>query len=237
MKLETGYNDHFLVRRVQCVAAVPASFSVLYISDLHFTSHSGGMVEKMLACIEQLDPSVILLGGDYADTKKGFQQLDCLLRSLSSRENIFAIAGNHDHYFGIQAIQQLMVNNGVNWLEKKSTVITLNNSRIQLDGNVFSGEKSDADISVLFLHKPLKLEQQQHKYQLAFAGHLHGCQFVLWQHNGALYPGRFFYPLNILEQKMEHCHYLISRGMGDTLPIRFNCSKEMIFVTINSNKI
>jgi hypothetical protein len=237
MKLETGYNNSFEVRFEYAVAAVAAPLTVLYISDLHFNRYSAGMVAAMISRIHRLDPDIILLGGDYVDSKNGLLHFNTLMQSFSNRKNVFAIAGNHDYFFGLEEIKKMMTDNKVIWLEKNTVNFNLHNSSIQLNGNLLLIEKKEADLSILFLHKPVHLDKHERNYDLAFAGHLHGCQFVLWQYKKALYPGRLFYKMNVLEKKMNRCHYLISRGMGDTLPIRFNCSKEMIFVTINSNKI
>ncbi|GEM_PF-3204035 len=41
--------------------------------------------------------------------------------------------------------------------------------------------------------------------------------------------------MNILKEKIENCDYYISKGLSDTLPIRFNCSPEIIVVNVLKN--
>jgi predicted MPP superfamily phosphohydrolase len=82
------------------------------------------------------------------------------------------------------------------------------------------------------MHKPTDIKHFAERYNLAFAGHLHGCQFVLWKSNQKLFPGNFFYQFNILESIKNNCHYFISKGLGDTLPIRYNCKRDLIFIEV-----
>jgi predicted MPP superfamily phosphohydrolase len=93
-------------------------------------------------------------------------------------------------------------------------------------------ETNGADLNILCLHQPITLKPRKHPYQLVFAGHLHGSQFVFWQTPQGLYPGRWFYTWNRLQDWRDHCLYIISKGLGDTLPIRYNCKKDMIFVRV-----
>lgn len=236
MMLETGYNGFFDIRRREHGSYVCKSFGVLYLSDFHFNKRSGDFVSKIITKVNVLNPDIILLGGDYVDSKNGLKNFETLLSSFANRKNVFAVAGNHDYFFGIESIKKIITNNNVRWVEKSSYIFELEGTTIQVDGNMFSKKIKDVDFSILCMHKPLNIEQYTSQYNLAFAGHLHGCQFVLWEHDKALYPGRLFYKWNILEKEMDNCLYLISKGMGDTLPVRFNCSKEMIFVTVIPEK-
>ncbi|MEO6228586.1 MAG: metallophosphoesterase [Ferruginibacter sp.] len=235
MKLEIGSNDHFEIRRVQCNAAAGKGFTVLYLSDLHFKRNSYQLIVKMIDQIDELNPDIILLGGDYIDFKSQLPKLDRLLEVLSKRDNVFAIAGNHDYTFNIDIIRERMERHNIYWLENNSVCVTINNSIIQLDGTKPGKRKASVDLAILCLHQPINIQKFHTEYDIAFAGHLHGCQFVFWQKDKKLYPGRLFYKWNLLEQTDGNCNYYISKGMGDTLPVRFNCSKEMVFVQVPAN--
>ncbi len=235
MKLAIGANDHFEVRHEQYPSGIAASFSILYLSDLHLNRLGKSIISKIITKINELNPDIILLGGDYVDSRKQLVYLDTLLQALSKRKNVFAIAGNHDYRFGISTIRQIMEANNIGWIENASATISIHNSTIQIDGSKPCIKKSKADFSILCLHQPVDIKRFKDQYQLAFAGHLHGCQFVLWQNDKGLYPGRFFYKWNLLEKREGNCRYFISKGMGDTLPARYNCAKEMIFVQVTGN--
>ncbi|GAB2807487.1 metallophosphoesterase [Ferruginibacter profundus] len=237
MILETGYNHSFIIRHEQYHGSSAVNFTVLYLSDLHFNKFSGPVTQKIIAAVNKLQPDIILLGGDYVDSKKGLVYLNMLLQSFGHCNNIFAIAGNHDYYFGLSYLQEIMVANAVHWIEKDTMLFKWNNHTIQIDGNQPCTKKSNADFSILCLHKPVNIKDFAHNYHLVFAGHLHGGQFVLWQTPKGLYPGKLFYKWNILKTTIAGCAYFISKGLGDTLPVRFNCARDMIFVQVNNNTL
>jgi len=113
-------------------------------------------------------------------------------------------------------------------------VVKAGSLTIQLDGGRPAAPLPDTDFSILCLHKPMDVVKVAHRYKLIFAGHLHGGQVVLWSGEKGLYPGRLFYKWNRLSADFGNCQYLISRGLGDTLPIRYNCKKEAILVEIRT---
>ncbi len=235
MKLEIGYNTDFEVRTAQYITRGDFSFSVLYLSDFHFNGFSAKMVQHLSDKIDQINPDVLLLGGDYVDTKRGFLYLNKFLQGFAIRKHVFAIAGNHDYFYGIKKIKAAFQRTNIHWIEQSSVTFQLNNQTLQIDGNLPQNRKEHVDFSILCLHQPIDLDACQNQYQLAFAGHLHGSQFVFWQVGPKLYPGRLFFRWNILQTQIGHCHYYISKGLGDTLPIRYNCKKDIIFIEITAN--
>jgi predicted MPP superfamily phosphohydrolase len=235
MKLEIGYNHSFEIRREICITNCPDNFSILYLSDLHFNKLSQSITTRISTTIEALNPTVIFFGGDYVDSKRGLIHLSNLLYSISHRQNIFACAGNHDYYFGIDEIRKILIENNVVWLEKKSFSLNLKNTKIKIDGNFISKEKNIYDFSILLLHKPIHIDKFKDNYNLALAGHLHGSQFVFWKSKNNLYPGKFFYEWNMLKTKLNNCQYFISKGLGDTLPIRYNCKRDLLFIQVTNN--
>ncbi|ABG57695.1 metallophosphoesterase [Cytophaga hutchinsonii] len=238
MKLEIGYNHPFEIRKERYESDHVCNFSVLYISDLHLTVFSKDICTRLSKCIQELNPTIIILGGDYIDCRNGWDYLSTFFKFLSARKNVFSIAGNHDYFYGIDEIKKLIESNNIHWLENQSAVVNIQEYNILLTGNNETQSSIPADFNILCLHKPVSLDAFKIPYHIAFAGHLHGCQCVFWQNENGLYPGRFFYTFNFLRRQVKNCLYLISKGLGDTLPIRFNCKKDIIFVEIknNSNK-
>ncbi|MBX3257453.1 MAG: metallophosphoesterase [Chitinophagaceae bacterium] len=235
MKLEIGYNQPFEIRKEIHLSEHPGCFDILYLSDLHFNGFTGGMISTIISTVHNLNPAMILFGGDYIDTRKGLGYLNELLSSISHRKHVFAIGGNHDYYFGIRKVEKAFVNNNASWIEKQSIYVNIENTKIRIDGNMVVEQKQDADLSILLLHKPLPLVKFSSYYNIAFAGHLHGCQFVLWQSGNNLYPGKLFYPCNFLKSRQEKCNYFISKGAGDALPIRYNCRRDVVLVQVRKN--
>jgi predicted MPP superfamily phosphohydrolase len=235
MKFEIGYNHDFEVREEACVATGGDDFTVLYLSDLHLTRFSGATVAKLMETIARLNPGVLLLGGDYVDSAKGFKHFTRLVEFIAGRENVFAIAGNHDYFFGVQKIKSLVESNNLVWLADQPIEISIDGRRVQVTSNVTSDRAEGMDFSILCLHQPVDLAAFSSRFDLAFAGHLHGSQVVMWRSAQGLFPGRLFYRWNILKATVGNCLYLISKGLGDTLPLRYNCKKDVVFVTIKAS--
>lgn len=235
--LETGYNSRFEVRMERMVCAVGSAIRILYLSDLHFTKRSGEMAAKLVEEVSRLCPDLVLLGGDYVDSYAGLLHMESLLRGISGVAPILAIAGNHDRFFGIKTVRELMESHQVKWIEGASLNLEVKGTEIHIDGNIAVEVEriSGNTIRLLCLHKPLDLKKLRAQYHLAFAGHLHGSQCVLWENRKGLFPGRWFYKWNRLKALIGECHYYISRGLGDTLPIRYNCPKEIVVVDLEPN--
>jgi predicted MPP superfamily phosphohydrolase len=233
MKLEVGYSPDFEVRQVDYACAGAGSFTVLYLSDLHLTRFGGPLVARLIATITQLDPQLVLLGGDYLDGPRGVPHFNRLLEFLAARPHVFVVAGNHDEWFGLTKIRQLVEHNNLTWLGDETVVISLDGYQIALGGKGASGRPAGVAFSILCLHQPDGLPQLSAGHDLVLAGHLHGGQVVLWHSARGLYPGRLFYRWNILQARLGQCLCIISKGLGDTLPLRYNCPKDVVLVQVN----
>ncbi len=233
MKLELGYSPTFEVRQLDYQCAGAGSFTVLYLSDLHLTRFGGPLVGRLIATITQLDPQLILLGGDYLDGRRGVAHFVRLLEFLASRPHVFVVAGNHDEWFGLTKIKQLVAAHHLTWLGDEAMTINLNGHQIAISGKQAAGQATEAEFSILCLHQPAGLPQLSKGHNLAFAGHLHGGQVVLWRSARGLYPGRLVYRWNILQAQLGQCLCIISKGLGDTLPVRYNCPKDVVLVRVN----
>ena len=235
MKWEIGYQHPVDIRREKYAAAVQQGFSILYLSDFHFNAYGQYLVDTLVPVIAALNPDIILLGGDYADSAKGLFYLDSFMSHLANRSHVFAVAGNHDYFFGLSKVQAIITRYGGTWIEKNTCLFTCKGNRIKIDGNHPTSQVEEVDFSLLCLHQPIDITPFAANYHLVFAGHLHGCQVVLWQTDEGLYPGRYFYKWNLLHTSISNCKYFISKGLGDTLPIRYNCKKDVIFVEVEAN--
>lgn len=236
MKLEIGYNHEFEIRREIYQTQTTCKFSILFISDFHLNRFSKELIKNLKNQIEILNPTIILLGGDYVDSKKGFTFFKEFLCFLMQRENVYAIAGNHDIFFGVDKIKYEVIKNKVIWLDKTVESLNLGDVNIHISNSRLSEINEKTDFKILLQHNPENIEKTENKFNLAFAGHLHGCQFIFWGNEKGLFPGRLFYKWNILKNKIGDTLYLISKGLGDTLPMRYNCKKDILFVEVIGEK-
>ena len=227
MKVELGYTSRFEIRQVTHTAPVRRAVRIAYLSDFHLNRYGGALVQEIIRCIDEINPDILLLGGDYVDTKQGLPFFDQLLESLSARKLVFGIAGNHDYFFGIDRIKTLFDTHHIPWIEQSSVVVECHGTRI-LISNTATAE-DEADVRLACLHEPAAV---QDGYHIVLAGHLHGCQVVLWQSAQGLYPGKWFYKWNILQAFENNTLTIVSKGLGDTLPFRYNCPKDIILLTL-----
>lgn len=229
MKLEIGSNTGFDIRKEVYLTEDGPKFSVLYLSDFHFNGHSSAICFQLIKQIKELDPTIILLGGDYVDTRHGLVYLDRLFFSMRDRAHVYAISGNHDRFFGQKKIRKIAQNHHIQWLDNSSILLQIDGYPVEISNNL--NASSHNIFRILCLHQPKSIDQSL--FNLVFAGHLHGSQVVLWANDKGLFPGRFFYRWNILKATSGICDYYISKGLGDTLPFRYNCRKDVVFVEIN----
>ena len=169
-------------------------FDILYLSDFHFHGGSGTLAAALLGQVQQAAPGLILLGGDYADTRAGLLPLAQFVRGAARVAPVLAIAGNHDFFLGIALVRRTLVAAGAQWLEGHcASFQPAENQKLLLMGNYAAGPVPAARaglLRVLCAHHPPAQSALPAAYDLLLAGHLHGGQVVGWQHRGELYPGR-----------------------------------------------
>ena len=243
MKLAIGYQDCFEIRRYDYPLSMGAGLRIVYLSDLHFNRFSGPMAGRILLALEELRPDLVLLGGDYVDSSRGLRYFEHMMRNLPEQATVAAVAGNHDR-IKRRRLRAIVEGAGGIWVEDGGLDLLLRGVRVRIHGTVepatgSSGKETVtgsgwqvAILNILLLHRPIDPKEAADRYHLIFAGHLHGCQVVLRKTGKGLYPGRWLYRWNRLDWRSGDCHYFISKGLGDTLPIRYDCPKDIILVNI-----
>jgi uncharacterized protein len=225
-KMEVGARRPLLVRR-ECVANIGARRRVLFASDLHLRKTGPGhIVEGLLAIASRECPDLVLLGGDLVDTTSGLEALQSLVGRLARVAAVGAVSGNHDRWIGVERVREAVVGGGGRWLEDEPWFVTP-------DCAIYGSREQPvqaASYHLLCTHHPVASARP---FDLTLSGHLHGGQFVFYQRQGRLYPGAFVYRWNGLRFDDEEGRtLLISRGVQDTLPLRWNCPREVLMVDI-----
>ncbi|MBT5816898.1 MAG: hypothetical protein HOI25_01000 [Proteobacteria bacterium] len=211
----------------------PEGVRIAFLSDLHFRKCSLKRVHRIVTVTVGAEPDLIILGGDYIESAGCLPLLRDFASTLTKHAPVFAIAGNHDYRIGVLQIQSALEEAGVRWVEKRTLDISCRNQIIAIHGNHTVCHQESGRIPILCAHNPRLFSQPgATDFVLGFAGHLHGCQAVFWERNGELYPGRWFYKWNGLRYDYENSSFLISRGLGDTLPFRFRCPHEIVLAQL-----
>jgi predicted MPP superfamily phosphohydrolase len=226
--LEIGARRPLLVRR-ESVAHSGMRKRVLFASDLHLRNHGPRhIVDGLVDIASRESPDLVLLGGDLLDWTSGVEALQSLVRRLSCVAPVGAVAGNHDRWIGVARVRAAVLAGGGRWLEDAPWFLTS-------DCAVYGSSEQPvqaASYHLLCTHHP-DGSPLGRPFDLTLSGHLHGGQFVFYQRHGRLYPGAFLYRWNGLRfDGKDGKTLLISRGVQDTLPLRWNCPREVLLVDI-----
>ncbi len=229
-KFELGIQHPMLMRR-EVISSEQGSSSVtlLYASDLHLNHFSADRILQQLhERIAESRPDVLLLGGDLSESKRLLPKLQSFISEVSKSIPVAAIPGNHDVFLGESLVRKAVRDAGGIWLNDHPLVIGEGAERICIVGPKTPPQYTN-DRRVLCAHDPKIFSQVQSKgYTLVLAGHLHGSQVVLAQRGTRLYPGAFFWRWNGLRFDEKGSTLLVSRGVSDTIPIRWNCPREVL---------
>lgn len=224
-------------RRALCVRTerfgVPgrAAWRLLFASDLHLTARREHLAAALLIAARATRPDRVLLGGDLVDAGSGVRLLATLVRDLAAIAPVRAVPGNHDAGVGLGRVRAALLAGGGSWLG---------------DEELRGADRPTVAIATRLehaAHRPTRRLLLAHDpavfpraaaagFDIVLAGHLHGCQCVLWRRGQRLYPGAFFYRWNGLRFAAGPSAMVVSRGVADTLPLRYRCPREVILCEV-----
>jgi predicted MPP superfamily phosphohydrolase len=225
--LQFGASGPLLIRREHVHLGLDRPLRVLYASDLHLGRPWTRVVPgQLVLAAQESAPELILLGGDLADNGQGLPMLRECVRNLVKLAPVYAVAGNHDERAGLAEVRAAVEASGGHWLIDLPI-----GQPVRIDGRI--DPSAHARPRLLCTHHPGEFPAAAAAgYGLVLAGHLHGGQCVLATRQGRLYPAAWIYRWHGLRFEEAGAVLLVSRGAGDTLPVRFNCPREVILCEI-----
>ena len=202
---------------------------LLYVSDIHLRrGRSDVLCGQVLESVACCNPDVVLLGGDLVDGSSELIKLSELIRSIQNVAPVLAIAGNHDRRIGGHRVRAAVAHGGGHWIDGDSARLT-HRGRLLVIAGPDAALPVDGHVRVLCAHDPrIWKTSRRAGYDLVLAGHLHGCQLVAAAYRGRLFPGALFYPYCFLNDRCGSTRLVVSRGVSDLLPIRWNCPREVV---------
>ena len=237
-RLEIGPVNPLLLRQETIQHGLSGSFRILWISDLHWRNHGdAGVLSGLLSIAMQTKPDAILLGGDFLDSTKAAGLFGILVRRLASLAPCIALPGNHDSGRKLAIVRNMIIDSGGKWLPDPGSVRIQNalGHTLRVVSPLNLTKNPDDAPSLLCAHDPAQFDSisDAHGVCGAMAGHLHGGQWVLWEKSGRLFPAVWFYPHACRRKRWKGIDLIVSRGAGDTLPLRWNCPREVILLEIS----
>jgi uncharacterized protein len=237
-ELEIGLRRALHVREERLSTRHDA-YRLLYVSDIHLRKgRSDILCGQVLDAVTRCNPDVVLLGGDLVDRHSELVKLSELVRKIHDVAPVVAIGGNHDRRIGINRVRAAVVHGGGQWIDDDSARLTHRDRLLVISGPEAAAPVKEnvehvGHVRVLCAHDPRIWKTSRHAgYDLVLAGHLHGCQVVACEYRARLFPGAFLYPYCFLNDRCGSTRLVVSRGVSDLLPIRWNCPREVVLCHI-----
>lgn len=176
---------------------IPRAFDgkqIVFVSDIH---HGAAMsierVKKMVERVNNLQPDIIILGGDYVSLDEQYiKPVFSELRKLKSKYGVFGVMGNHDYFVNGDLSRKMMVLNGIQQCDNESYWVKINKDSIKIggvddpggsaptiDSTVYDVKKKD--FCILISHRPEYIKElKTDLIDLTLSGHTHGGQVTLF---------------------------------------------------------
>lgn len=226
---------------------IPAQFDgkkIIFLTDIHAgPDFSQERIDSLVNQVNNMNPDLILLGGDYVDgdseyIKPTFKSLSKLKAPLG----VFAVLGNKDpQYETLEVIPQY----GLTYIGNKGTWIEEDGSRIRLGGvgdynngaqlpGYTTSVVSPQDFVILLTHNPDYFPQaDKSKVDLVLSGHTHGGQVTLFGFWAPTTHSNYGNKYRTGVIKENNSTLIVSNGVGTTiLPVRFFARPQIIVVNL-----
>lgn len=235
------------------VPSLPAEFegyTIVQISDIHIDKReAGAYLRNAFKRINREKPDLIVITGDFVSSSSSpyFDDLDGLLSTLSARDGVLAVLGNHDCWVGAGMVRDILDQAGVKDLTNDIFWARRGDALLPIAGldDGFSGfpdlegvaeQIPEALSAVVLIHEPDWADTiaPTGHFFLQLSGHSHGGQIVL--------PGMRPFILPWLAQKyysgfnqVGDMQVYTNRGLGaNHFHMRFNCRPEIAVFTLHA---
>ncbi len=234
-ELSIGAGPISVRRESHRCARAGAGAVLLHASDLHLRRGDQARAEQLVGLVARERPEAVLLGGDLVDSPRGHELLSALVTDLARHATVLAVPGNHDEFWGVSRVEEAVERGGGHWIASRLVRLPTRGGAVAISGDPrLLGGVHDAT-RVWLGHDPAALDEPATTHaDLALAGHLHGGQVVLGQHGQHLYPGALFYRYCGLRFVRGTTTMLVSRGVADTLPVRYRCPREVLRIEVSA---
>ena len=227
---------------------------VVVLADLHEGSPFNGLdkLAYIVARTQAAQPDLILLAGDYVihgvlgGTFVAPETMIPILQRLSAPMGVFAVLGNHDHWFNPMVVSRALARAGIPVLEDAATLVGTGACQFWLAGisDLWTGAHdidkaltpvpSDATV-VALTHNPDIFVEIPARVALTIAGHTHGGQVYIPFLGRPVVPSRYGQRYAVGHIVEDGRHLFVSSGLGTSiLPIRFLVPPEISVLRLRS---
>jgi len=218
-------------------------FRILHLSDLHLSERfSDNVLQELVTKCNAVTCHCIIITGDIIDTRAS--KITHKLHILNQLHDVYYISGNHDIFYGLNALKLLLDN--FTFLDNQLQTILFNNKKIHLIGladrfskifNIPRDVEKVLELSknreaLIFLaHQPKDYKiALQTQASLFLCGHTHG---------GQIFP--FHYLVKLIQPYLSGLHYknkmaiYVNSGLGTWgIHHRFKAPNEITLLQLSS---
>lgn len=210
-------------------------FTILQISDVHIW-FSNAIPDELERIIREQKPDLVALTGDYSDTPAGTRIFRRFMEKIGNDFPVVFIGGNHDTWWGKKVFRIIEDVSNCIYVEHRFHQMKTRGGHPVNIGSKRHGplyDRHKQDTNIMLIHNPEELRDSDMDHvNLVLAGHLHGGQIVLYKKDRTYYPGGLVFRHCSDRKQVNDTTLIVTRGAGDTFPIRINCPKEVVMVTI-----
>jgi hypothetical protein len=220
---------------------------IVQISDLHNKEFFGKNVD-LYKKIRQANPDFIVITGDLIDKNtKDYGRVEQFIKDLLKiNKTIYFVSGDHEEK-NIKNITKDLEGLGVKVLNREVSVFDKGGQKINIYGLDYFSDKSDInfiknvpskDYSILLVHNPDFVINNDIKIDLALSGDTHGGQIRLPIIGALSIPGQSLFPKYSkgLYPMSNGTILYIDSGLGETLiPVRFLDRSQISLIVISQS--
>ncbi|MGE3171661.1 MAG: metallophosphoesterase [Planctomycetota bacterium] len=219
---------------------------IAFLSDLHAGSFMDAEdLRQIFARVATIEPHLVLFGGDLINTReRELLLLRAALRELRPPLGMFAVPGNHDHFWGkeLGLWTSFLRDHDVQVLCNRGVRLRWNGAPLWLCGvddltegepdlrSALAGRAADEPAILLSHHPDFFFEAAAAGVDLTLSGHTHGGQIRV-RGKAPVHHSRFGYEQGWFVEGDARLY--VSRGVGVTvLPIRIDAPPEVPILTL-----
>lgn len=218
------------------------------LSDLHVGRVDLDLTVQAVECLKALEPDLVCVAGDMMDGDvSGCGPLAAVLGSLRPPLGVVAVPGNHDYWsYAMRPLRRELAAHGAIILVNESIRLPHGLWLAGLDDPYAGRPDLDAALAavtdnacvLLLCHGPDYADViagHPARIPLQLSGHSHGGQVVLPFIGPPSLPpmGRKYHTGLYTVEGTDRLVYT-TRGVGHTLPVRFNCPPEATLLTLRA---